>query len=75
MDAAHQPLAILLASMGPKEVNKVKMGPLVMRSVHTLRHIKDFLDVEFDVKTDSATNAVTLLCVGNGLRNTSRKVQ
>ena len=28
VDAAHQPLAILLASMGPKEVNKVKLGPL-----------------------------------------------
>lgn len=75
VDAAHQSLAILLASMGPKELNKVRLGPLVMRSVHTLRHIKDFLGVEFDIKTDDASNAVTLLCVGNGLRNTSRKVQ
>jgi RNA 3'-terminal phosphate cyclase-like protein len=75
VDAVHQSLAIVLASLGPKEVNKVRLGPLVMRSVHTLRHIKDFLDVEFEIKTDDKSNGVTLLCVGSGLQNTSRKVQ
>jgi RNA 3'-terminal phosphate cyclase-like protein len=75
VDAAHQSLALVLASLGPKEVNKVRLGPLVMRSVHTLRHLKDFFNVEFDIKTDDKNNAVTLLCIGSGLRNTSRKVQ
>lgn len=75
VDGSHQSLAAILASLGPREVNKVRLGPLLVRSLQTLQHLKDFLDVEFDIKTDDKNNTVTLLCVGNGLRNTSRKVQ
>lgn len=75
VDAAHQSLAAILASLGPEEVNKVRLGPVVSRSVHTMQHIKDFLNVEFEIKRDDTRDTVTLLCVGHGIRNTSRKVQ
>lgn len=44
-------------------------------AVHALRHIKDFLGVEFDVKSDEESQTINLTCVGAGMLNTSRKVQ
>jgi RNA 3'-terminal phosphate cyclase-like protein len=75
VDGPHQPLATILAAMGPKEVNRLRLGALELRTVHTLRHIKDFLDVEYDIKTDEESRTANLTCIGSGIRNTSRKVQ
>lgn len=75
VDGSHQPLALLLAALGPREVNRVRLGPVTRPAVHALRHIKDFLGVEFDVKTDEESQTINLMCIGAGVVNTSRKVQ
>jgi RNA 3'-terminal phosphate cyclase-like protein len=42
--------------------------------VRTLRHIREFFGVLFDMKPDGATGTLILTCVGCGLRNLSRKI-
>lgn len=75
MDGARQGLALLLAALGPREVNKVRLGALTMYTVKTLRHIKDFLGVEFDIRPDRDSHTIFLSCIGSGLTNFGRKVQ
>lgn len=53
----------------------MRLGPVTEAAVHTLRHVKDFLGVEFDFKTDEESQTINLTCIGAGLHNTSRKVQ
>lgn len=64
-----------MAALGPPEVNTVRLGALTGHTVKTLRHLKDFMGVTFDVKTDAASSTVFLSCVGYGLKNMARKVQ
>lgn len=75
VDGAHQGLLLTAAALGPQEVNKVRLGALTTHAVSTLRHLKDFLNVQFDVKPDAASSTVFLSCVGFGLKNLARKVQ
>eukprot|EP00892_Ulva_mutabilis_P007122 jgi/Ulvmu1/4782/UM020_0067.1 len=75
VDGSHQALALVLAALGPQELNRVRLGPITEPAVHALRHLKAFLGVEFDVKTDEESQTVNLTCIGAGVHNTSRKVQ
>lgn len=111
VDAAHQGFLLLLAALGPREMNKVckgvfiqllhttslplrthtppppthtacphvhmpqvRLGPLTPYAVHTLRHLKDFLQVQFSMRPDTASGTIFLSCIGSGLRNINRKV-
>jgi RNA 3'-terminal phosphate cyclase-like protein len=53
---------------------QVRLGPLTPHAVRTLRHIREFFGVLFDMKTDPATSTIVLSCVGCGLKNLSRKI-
>ena len=75
VDGAHQWLAVLLAALGPREINKVRLGALTMYTIKTLRHIKDFMDVSFDVRPDPESQTLFLSCVGIGMGNIGRRVQ
>lgn len=74
VDSAHQGLLFLLCALCPQDVSKVRVGKLSPYGIETLRHIRDFLGVTFDIKPDSSTGTVILKCVGCGLKNLSRKV-
>jgi hypothetical protein len=74
-DGAHQALAVTLAALGPPEVNRVRLGPLSLHTVKTLRHILDFLGVHFDIKPDTDSQTILLSCVGAGITSLGRRVQ
>lgn len=74
VDGAHQGLLLLLAALGPEEASTVRLGPLTPHAVRTLRHLREFFGVLFDLKADNASGTITLTCVGCGLKNLSRKI-
>jgi RNA 3'-terminal phosphate cyclase-like protein len=53
---------------------QVRLGPLTPYAVRTLRHIREFLNVQFDMRTDQQSGTIFLSCVGSGLKNLNRKV-
>ncbi|KAF8072773.1 RCL1 [Scenedesmus sp. PABB004] len=73
-DGTHQGLLLLLAALGPEEMNCVRLGPLTPYAVRTLRHVKEFLGVTFSMRTEAASGTIYLSCVGAGLKNINRKV-
>eukprot|EP00252_Welwitschia_mirabilis_P025637 TRINITY_DN8102_c0_g1_i1.p1 TRINITY_DN8102_c0_g1~~TRINITY_DN8102_c0_g1_i1.p1 ORF type:complete len:380 (+),score=67.34 TRINITY_DN8102_c0_g1_i1:237-1376(+) len=74
VDSTHQGLLFLLCALCPEDVSKVRIGKLSPYGIQTLRHIKDFLGVQFSIKPDPTTGTVILKCVGSGYKNLSRKV-
>jgi len=42
-----QALVLLLCAMGPEEMSEVRLGPLTPHAVLTLRHIREFFNVQF----------------------------
>ncbi|PKA51524.1 putative RNA 3'-terminal phosphate cyclase-like protein [Apostasia shenzhenica] len=74
VDSTHQGLLFLLCALCPQDVSKVRVGKLTSYSIETLRNIRDFLGVTFDIKPQPSTNTVFLTCVGCGLKNMSRKI-
>ncbi|WIA28864.1 hypothetical protein OEZ86_011390 [Tetradesmus obliquus] len=73
-DGTHQGLLLLLAALGPEEMNQVRLGPLTPYAVRTLRHIRDFLNVQFSMRTEQQSGTIFLSCIGAGLKNINRKV-
>ena len=53
---------------------QVRLGPLTPYAVRTLRHIREFLNVQFSMRTDQQSGTIFLSCVGSGLKNLNRKV-
>lgn len=53
---------------------QVRLGPLTPYAVRTLRHIREFLNVQFSMRTDQASGTIFLSCVGCGMKNLNRKV-
>ncbi|KAJ4827171.1 hypothetical protein Tsubulata_029854 [Turnera subulata] len=71
VDSRHQGLLFLLCALCPEDVSKVRVGKLSRHGIETLRHIRDFLRVKFDIKPDPSTGTVVLKCVGCLSRRTS----
>lgn len=42
-----QGLVLLLCALGPEEMSEVRLGPLTPHAVRTLRHIREFFNVQF----------------------------
>ena len=38
---------LLLCALGPEEMSEVRLGPLTTHAVVTLRHIREFFNVQF----------------------------
>lgn len=74
VDEANQPLLLTLMCLGPEDVSRVRIGLLSDFSVGTLRHLKDFLGVTFQIDTDPADGSLVLACRGVGFKNTSQRV-
>ena len=45
--ALAQGLLLLLCALGPEEMSEVRLGPLTPHAVRTLRHIREFFNVQF----------------------------
>mmetsp|Transcript_12155 Transcript_12155/g.18355 ORF Transcript_12155/g.18355 Transcript_12155/m.18355 type:complete len:362 (+) Transcript_12155:64-1149(+) len=74
IDSAHQSLVLLLMTMSPEDVCKVRFGSsLTDQSVETLRLLKDAFGVVFKIKEDPETHTLQLSCLGIGYKNMSRK--
>ncbi|GLJ45219.1 hypothetical protein SUGI_0951760 [Cryptomeria japonica] len=74
VDSTHQGLLFLLCALCPEDVSKVRVGKLSAYGMKTLRHIKEFLGIQFNIKPDPTTGTVILTCIGSGYKNLSRKV-
>lgn len=74
VDSSHQGLLFLLCALCPEDVCKVRVGKLSPYAIRTLRLIKEFLNIQFNIKPDPPTGTVILTCVGSGYRNITRKI-
>ncbi|BBN19949.1 RNA 3'-terminal phosphate cyclase-like protein [Marchantia polymorpha subsp. ruderalis] len=74
VDSTHQALLFMLCALSAEDVSKVRVGKLSPYGIQTLRLIKEFLGVQFNIKPDPASGTVILTCVGSGYKNFSRKV-
>ncbi|MCO5572838.1 hypothetical protein L7F22_026597 [Adiantum nelumboides] len=74
VDSTHQGLLFLFCALCPEDVCKVRVGKLTPSAIRVLRLIKEFLNVQFSIKPDPATETVILVCVGSGYRNLTRKI-
>eukprot|EP00262_Sarcandra_glabra_P021850 TRINITY_DN9406_c1_g1_i1.p1 TRINITY_DN9406_c1_g1~~TRINITY_DN9406_c1_g1_i1.p1 ORF type:complete len:382 (+),score=54.65 TRINITY_DN9406_c1_g1_i1:151-1296(+) len=74
VDSTHQGLLFLLCALCPPDFSKIRVGKLSPYAIETLRHIRDFLNVEFAIEPEPTTNTVKLKCMGCGLKNLSRKI-
>lgn len=75
VDTTHQALVLLMCAFGPEEVNEVRLGPLGPYAVKTLRHIKEFLGVQFSIKPENTSETIFLSCIGAGITNLSKRIQ
>lgn len=73
VDGSHQPLALMLAALGPDEISQLRLGPLTPAAVHTLRHVKDFLGVTFNIKAERDSQTIFMSCIGCNMQNINRK--
>jgi RNA 3'-terminal phosphate cyclase-like protein len=74
IDAGSQPLLLTLMTLGPEDVSRVRLGAeLTDAAVGTLRLLRDFLGVSFQIESD-ADGSLLLACRGVGFRNLSQRV-
>ncbi|KFM25014.1 RNA 3'-terminal phosphate cyclase-like protein [Auxenochlorella protothecoides] len=73
-DSMHQALVLTLCALGPEEINEVRLGPLTPYAVGTLRHLRDFFNVQFSIRPEEETRTIFLSCVGAGVKNLSKKI-
>ncbi|KAL4198380.1 hypothetical protein AMTRI_Chr03g45570 [Amborella trichopoda] len=67
-------LLFLLRALCLQDISKVQLRKLSPYAIQTLRHIRDFLGVKFNIKPDPYTNSVVLTCLGCGLKNLFWKI-
>lgn len=48
--------------------------PPFTRAVGTLRHLRDFFNVQFSIRPEEETRTIFLSCVGAGVKNLSKKI-
>ncbi|CAD6198604.1 unnamed protein product [Caenorhabditis auriculariae] len=51
LDSAAQCLASTFMALGQKDISTYLYGPLPIYSIHTLRHLKEFFEVEFKIES------------------------
>ena len=73
-DGTHQPLLLTLMTLTPEDVSRVRLGPLTPQAVETLRLLRDFVGVTFQIDADPADASLLLACRGAGMRNLARRV-
>ena len=72
LDAANQPLALMLMALGPEDVSRLRLGALTPFSVDLLRLLRDFFGVTFQIDPEP-DGSVLLTCRGVGFKNLSKR--
>ena len=49
-------------------------NPSVLPPVRTLRHLREFFNVQFSVRPERESQTIFLSCVGSGLKNLSKRI-
>lgn len=71
-DSSHQHIPLLFMAIAEEHAaSKVKLGQLTPTSLQMLRHLKDFLGVQFDI-ADQRDGSVVVAGVGIGFKNMAR---
>jgi len=73
IDSYNQSLALTLMCLSAEDVSRVRTGPLTEHSIGTLRLLRDFFGVSFQISADAADDSVLLVCRGVGFRNMSKR--
>lgn len=73
-DGAHQPLALLLAALGPPAAAQLRLGRLTPPAVRLLRDLRDMGGPTFALQPHAETGTVLATCVGMDVTNTARPV-
>lgn len=74
VDGSHQPLALLLCSLGPAGVAKLRLGRLTPQAVRLLRDLKEMAGLTWSLEAEAASGTVMAACVGLAHSNTARAV-
>ena len=72
--ASLQALLFTLCALCPKELCRVRVGPLTPHAIGALRDMRDILGIQFDIKPEYSSKTVVLSCIGTGYRNLNRAV-
>ncbi|KAJ1958149.1 hypothetical protein IWQ62_004947, partial [Dispira parvispora] len=72
-DSNHQWLPLLLMTISPEDVSKIRLGKLTEFTMQYLRDLRDFFGITFKIKPDTHTKTILLTCVGTGFLNVNRK--
>jgi RNA 3'-terminal phosphate cyclase-like protein len=74
VDTTNQGLVLLLMTLSPEDVSKVRFGKLTPYTIQYLRHLRDFFGITFKIKADTETKTIFLSCLGIGFKNLAKKV-
>lgn len=75
IDTSHQALILYFLSLCEEiRPSRVRLSRLTPQAAQMLRHIRDFLNVIFQIRPDQGDgNTVVLSCIGVGITNTARR--
>jgi RNA 3'-terminal phosphate cyclase-like protein len=73
VDSSNQSLALTLMGLGPEDVSRVRLGAPTAQTVETLRLLRDFFGVTFQLSADAADGAVLAACRGVGFKNHAKR--
>ena len=73
VDSANQALLLTLMSLGPEDVSVVRLGELTPFTVGTLRLLKEFFGVTFQIDPDPHDGGLLLSCRGVGFVNLAKR--
>ncbi|NXY84381.1 RCL1 protein, partial [Alcedo cyanopectus] len=81
VDSTNQSLALLLMTLGQRDVSKVLLGPLSPYTIEFLRHLRSFFQIMFKIETKTPEEEhmggekVLMTCVGIGFSNLSKTIR
>ncbi|XP_009077604.1 PREDICTED: RNA 3'-terminal phosphate cyclase-like protein, partial [Acanthisitta chloris] len=81
VDSTNQGLALLLMTLGQRDVSKVLLGPLSPYTIEFLRHLRSFFQIMFKIETKTPEEEhmggekVLMTCVGVGFSNLSKTIR
>lgn len=74
VDTMNQSLVLLLMTLCPEIISKVRLGKLSPYTIKTLRHLKDFFGIVFKIEPDPETMTIICTCRGVGYKNLAKRV-
>ncbi|KCV72270.1 18S rRNA biogenesis protein RCL1 [Fonticula alba] len=73
-DALFQNLHLLLVTLSPEDVSRLRFGKLTPYTIQYLQDLKEFFGIVFKLKADNESRTVLLSAMGIGFTNVHRKI-